>query len=277
MALGDGSGGFTNKSVTSFGAQPRAIATADFNSDGKLDLAVTLPSNGRVTILLNDGTGGFPTDGSSALSYTLNFQPSAIKTADINNDTKADLVVITPGLNRLVLLLGNGSGGFTNIAGALLQGTSSFADDLDIGDFNGDGKPDLAVVRSGANVVHLFQWNDGGFFSTMAILPVPAVPISVAVRDLNGDGKPDIAVANSVLDSTPKQSYVTVLINNGASGFNPGTSYPTDAAGIIGIGDFNSDTHPDLAVSSGAIYVGSNLDGIAVLTNKGNGDFNAPV
>lgn len=274
VALGDASGGFTTKSVSFFGSSGLwALAAADFDNNGKLDLAVTQPLNGRISILLNDGTGGFTPDGFAAPNYAVGFQPSAIKAGDFNNDTKADLIAITPNSNSFVVLLGNGSGAFTVIGGAPLQGTSSFADDVAIGDFNADGKSDLAVVRSGANVVRVLHGDGTGHFVISADLPIPGIPVSVGVRDLNGDGKPDIAVTNSV----SAQPYVTVLINNGAQGFNPGTSYPTDAAGILDIGDFNSDSQPDLAVSGAPIFVGSNLDGIAILTNKGNGDFNAPV
>jgi large repetitive protein len=67
-----------------------------------------------------------------------------------------------------------------------------------------------------------------------------------------------------------RRSEITVFINNGAGGFNPGASYPVDATDFLAIGDFNSDNHPDLASSSG-------FNGLTILTNKGNGEFNAAV
>ena len=278
VALGDGSGGFTRKSISNFGlAIPTAITSADFNNDGKLDLAVTQPSNGRVSILLNDGTGGFPTDTSSVPFAFVGFQPSALKPADVNNDSKIDLIVIRANTNSYVVMLALGGGAFTDIGGAQLQGTNSFNDDLAIGDFNADGKPDMAVVRSDTSIVNVLSGNGTSQFSNYATVPVPGTPISVVVRDLSGDGKDDIAVSSSNLVNNIRQPFITVLINNGAQGFNPPTSYPTEGAGILGVGDFNGDSKPDLAVSSGAIFVGSNLDGIAVLTNKGNGEFNASV
>jgi hypothetical protein len=117
VALGDGNGGFTQKSVSNFFiSPPAAIATADFNGDGKLDMAVMQPSNGRVSILLNDGTGGFQVDGFNAPNLSVGFQVSAIEAGDFNNDTKADLIVVLPFSNSIAVLLGNGSGGFTYLA-----------------------------------------------------------------------------------------------------------------------------------------------------------------
>ena len=278
VALGDGAGNFTRKSFSDFGFQATSrIATADFNGDGKADLAVTRPADGRVYILINDGTGGFAANGNSVPNFFVGFQPSAIKNGDFNNDNKADLVVITPQTNNFSVMLGDGTGGFSTLTGIQLQGTFSFFDDVDVGDFNADGKQDLAVVRSGSNIVNVLQGNGFGFFSNYATAPTPSTPISVVVKDLNGDGKPDIAATSSAPQTFIRQAYVTVLINNGAGGFNS-ADYPNlDAGGMIGVGDFNDDNQPDLVVTSGFILVGSNLDGVSILTNKGNGQFKAPI
>ena len=278
VALGDGSGGFTRKSISNFGLDlPTAITSADFNNDGKLDLAVTQPSNGRVSILLNDGTGGFPTNISSVPFAFVGFQPVALKPVLMNNDTKVDLIVIRAITNSYVVMLALGDGVFTDIGGGQLQGTNSFNDDLAIGNFNADGEFDMAVIRSGESVVNVLSGNGTSQFSNYATVSIPGTPISVVVKDLNGDGKDDIAVTNSEIINNIRQPYVSVLINNGAQGFNGPTNYPTDGAGILGVGDFNGDGKPDIAVSSGAIFVGSNLDGISVLTNKGNGEFDAAI
>lgn len=67
------------------------------------------------------------------------------------------------------------------------------------------------------------------------------------------------------------------MLNDGAQGFNPGTNYPTDGAGALGVGDINSDNQPDLVMTSGSTLISGNSNGIAVLTNKGNGQFNTDV
>ncbi len=273
VALGDGIGGFTRKSVTTFGGNLlAAIDAADFNGDGKLDLAVTQPSNGLISILLNDGTGGFLPNGFNAPFVQVSFQPWAIKAGDFNSDNKTDLFVIRRGANSYAVLNGDGSGGFVINSGGPLPGTNSFFDEVAVSDFNADNKLDVALIRSGANSVSVLQGNGTGQFFDYATASVPGIPISLVVGDLNGDTKPDIAVTSSALS----QATVSVLINNG-TGFNAATNYPSPAGGIPAIGDFNGDSKPDLAISSGAIQVGSNADGVVVLTNIGDGAFSAAV
>ncbi len=279
VALGDGSGGFTRKSVSSFRPTTRVdgIATADFNNDGKSDLAVTRSIDKRITILLNDGTGGFPTDGLTATSYQVAFQPTAIESGDFNNDSKADLLVAVANNNNFVVLLGDGTGNFTLTGDSAFAGAFSFVEDLAIADFSGDGKSDFAIIRTNNSFVRVFQGDGNGqFFNSVTVL-ITGTPISLVARDLSGDGKPDIAVTTTSTGSPSIPALVTVFINNGAGGFNAATNYPSDTAGSLAVGDFNGDNHPDLAVSGAAGVVNSSIDGIAVFTNKGNGEFNAPI
>jgi hypothetical protein len=273
VMLGDGAGSFTTKAVINFSLSfLTAITAADFNSDGKPDLAVVRPSDARLYILLNDGTGGFPADGLSAPFSFAGFQVSNVKAGDFNNDSKADLITMTGG--PIAVHLGNGSGGFSMQNGPSLFGTGTF--DLDIGDFNGDGNSDLAIIRTGLDQVTVLKGDGTGNFSDYTIAATPGRPSSIVVKDLSGDGKPDIAVGSSAFESVVRQGYVTVLINNGAQGFHPGTDYPVDAAGAIAAGIFNNDSQPDLAVISGGFEANSSLFSISFLTNKGDGQFNAP-
>ena len=277
VGLGDGAGNFTTKSVTNFSLSfLTPITAADFNNDGKLDLAVVRPSDGRLYVLMNDGTGGFPVDGLSLPSSFAGIQVSTIKAGDFNNDSKVDLIVMTGG--PIGVLLGDGNGGFSVQNGPSLFGTGAF--DLDIGDFNADGKSDLAIIRTGlnpaTNQVTVLKGDGTGHFSDYATAPTPGTPASIVVKDLSGDGKPDIAVTSSAFESVITQGYVTVLINNGAQGFDPGTHYPTAGAGTIAAGNFNNDSQPDLALISGGFLSNTNLFSITFLTNKGSGQFNAP-
>ena len=164
--------------MTAFGVvQLTSVTAADFNSDGKLDLAVTKVLDGSISILFNDGTGAFPTDGSTAPTIPVGSVLTAIKAGDFNNDTKADLIAIVSDSNTYAVLLGNGNGTFTNIGGGPLQSGLQFLDDLDVGDFNGDSKLDLAIIRAAANEVRALQGDGTGHFSDYAVVPLAGTPV----------------------------------------------------------------------------------------------------
>jgi len=145
VSLGNGDGTFTlaNGSPISVGNSLSAIVAADFNGNGKLDLAVTDSVGNTVIILLGngDGTFGVPT------TIPVGNGPDAIVAGDFNNDGKLDLAVANFTDNTITLLLGNGDGTFTQAAGSpYAVGHGPFQ--IAVADFNGDGKLDLAVANS---------------------------------------------------------------------------------------------------------------------------------
>jgi autotransporter-associated beta strand protein len=136
-----------------------------------------------------------------------------------------------------------------------------------VGDFNGDGKPDLAVANEGShNVAVLLGNGAGGFAAPTTFTSGGSSPYSVTVGDFNGDGKPDLAVAN--LGS----NNVAVLLGNGAGGFAAPTTFASGGSQpmSVTVGDFNGDGKPDLAVAN----FGSH--NVAVLLGNGAGGFAAP-
>jgi hypothetical protein len=144
VSLGNGDGTFTpaNGSPISFGQNLDAIVVADFNGDGKLDVAVTDSGANDVYILLGNGDGTFGTP----TAITVGNDPDAIVAGDFNSDGKLDLAVANLGDNTVTLLLGNGDGTFTPASGSpYAVGKGPFA--IAAADFNGDGKLDLAVVN----------------------------------------------------------------------------------------------------------------------------------
>ena len=259
VLLGNGSGGFTAASGSPFavGLLPVSVAVGDFNGDGKPDLAVANDADGNVTVLLGNGSGGFTAASGSPFAAGAN--PFSVAVGDFNGDGKPDLAFANYSSNNVTVLLGNGSGGFTPASGspfAVGTGPASVA----VGDFNGDGKPDLAVANF--NNVTVLLGNGSGGFTAAAGSPfaVGARPYSVAVADFNGDGNPDLAAAN--LDS----DNVTVLLGNGSGGFTAASGSPfavgTGPASVA-VGDFNGDGKPDLAVAN--LYFTSN--NVTVLLN----------
>ena len=240
------------------GTNAGGVAIADFNGDGIPDLAIinAAPSTGAgsVTVWLGDGNGGFTNGGTFAVGN----DPEGIASADLNGDSKPDLVVANDGSGTVTVLLN------TTVTGASTTTFSSadFAVGTDpvgvaIGDFNGDRKPDVAVSNFGSNNVSVLRntMTTGASSPTFAAhqdFSVGARPEGLAVGDLNGDGKPDIAVANS-MDGT-----VSVLLDTTTTGSTTlafAAQQTVAAYGeptAVAIGDLNGDGNPDIAIAGNA-------------------------
>ena len=262
VLLGDGTGGFAPAlRPLPTGAFPISVAVADFNGDGKQDLAVVNTGDSNVTVLLGNGTGVFTQAPDSP--FMAGSSAYSVAVGDFNGDGNPDLAVADFG-GGITVLLGNGSGGFTAASGSPFA-AGTHPDSVAVGDFNGDGKQDLAAANNGSNNVTVLLGNGSGGFTAASGSPFAAgsIPLSVAVADFNGDGKQDLAIAD-------EGSGVTVLLGDGSGGFTAATGSPfaTDLSlDSLAVGDFNGDGWPDLAVANPG---DSNL---TVLLGDGSGAF----
>ncbi|WP_019500309.1 beta strand repeat-containing protein [Pseudanabaena sp. PCC 6802] len=131
-----------------------------------------------------------------------------------------------------------------------------------VGDFNGDGKPDLTVASAVSNNVSVLLGNGSGSFGSQTTFAVGNYPTSVAVGDFNGDGKPDLATANGLSDN------VSVLLGDGSGGIVSRADFAVGIAPFsVAVGDFNGDGKPDLATAN------RSSNNVSVLLGNGSGSF----
>ena len=269
---GNGDGTFAAPPTVAHITSPGPVVTGDFNGDTHQDVIVgnTFSLTGTIlTMLAGNGDGTFQplTTISNTITNPTTGQAKALAAAFMNNDNSLDLVMLDSN-NKLDVFFNNGSGVFATPV-AYPAGSSPVG--IAVGDFNGDNKPDVAIIDAGATSNDdgsaMIYLNDGtGALTLSSQAPdIGLTPSSVTAADLDGDSKSDLIVANNGSTNT-----VSVLISSGNGNFKPKTSYvvdgdPTDVvAAPLRLGG-----KPDLAVTT---FFGPGLD---ILLNNGDGTFGA--
>ncbi len=247
VLLGHGNGTFDPATTVLLGGGGFTLCSvlADFNQDGRLDLATSV-SGGEVLILLGNGDGTL----APPLRFPAGFIAYAMAVSDVNRDGHLDIAVIANYPNSISLLLGRGDGTFAAPQTIALTGYPS---SVVLADFNHDGNPDLAVpvVDLSGNGTITVQLGDGtGHFGPPTGFAVGSRPSQLVTGDFNDDQQPDLIVANEYSND------MTVLLGNGDGTFVPQPSFgvpyrPT----AVAVADFNGDGGPDLAVGSTSAVV----------------------
>jgi hypothetical protein len=252
ILLGNGDGTFVPSSAAfanTFDMTTYALAAADFNADGNLDLALANQIYGSGFVALGYGDGAF--NGAGNLNIT-GF-PTGIAVGDFNGDGKLDAIVASEsggssglGVSGLGVSLGIGDGTFTPANSSPISLGQSLSA-IVVADFNRDGKLDVAVTDSSTNDVYIVLGNGDGTFGAPTAIAVGNAPDAIVAGDFNNDGKLDLAIANSA-DNT-----VTLLLGNGDGKFTQaaGSPYPVGKFPYqIVAADFNGDGKLDLALAN---------------------------
>jgi hypothetical protein len=147
-----------------------------------------------------------------------------------------------------------------------------------VGDFNGDGIPDLAVANAASNNVSVLLGNGDGTFQAPRNFPAGSGPRSVAVGDFNGDGILDLAVVGYDQYYHHYDETVRVLLGNGDGSFQAPRTFNAGSGPLsVAIGDFNGDGVQDLAVANWGDPAHGVAGGVSVLLGNGDGSFQAPL
>jgi hypothetical protein len=276
ILLGDGKGGFApsphSPFATTSNPHVHGVVVGDFMGDGKRSVVTDSWGNGRIILLPGDGHGNLLTPGQSFGADIHSDQ--GVRAADFNGDGKLDIVTTDQAGGAVGLMLGNGKGGFTRAPHSPFPAVPvAFA--FTVGDVNGDGMPDVAVVpydrdladRSQLGVAILLGDGRAGF-TRMPGSPFSlegcAGPDRLAIGDVTGDGHADIVV-------TCAQNARMMVFEGSRSGtFTRATMPMKTGWSDVAIGDVRGDGKQEIVVSNGELDDAPNVrpGTITILTRR---------
>ena len=248
------------------GTNPQAVATADFNNDGNLDLLTANAGSNSVSVLLGDGQSGF----AAAINSAAGANPVSIAVGDFNGDGTMDLAAANRGTTGVSVALGNGDGSFR--APSTIDIGSS-VESVAMGDFNGDGKMDIGVISNlnypddpyypfTGQATVLLGIGDGSFSALGANLLRDAYYTCGVVADFNGDGNQDMVNGN-------EYGEFRFLLGTGQGGFFGEffAGLTCDPPSSLAAADVNDDGKIDVVAAS------RDGNAIGVLLGNGAGGF----
>ncbi len=250
------------------GLAPSWIENADFDGDGKPDLAVANFTDGTISIYRNISTNGTLTVGSFAprITFSVGPNPRRIAVGDIDGDGKPDVVASDSGAASVSIFRNVSTPGTftTNSFEPRVQfPTGNAPNHVMLADMNADGKLDLVVANHADDTISIFRniASPGSIttnsFTNRVDFATVASPHGLAIADLDGDGKPDVSVSSdgisgiSILRNMTPAGSATITLAGKVDFSTPARPY-----GGLSIGDLDGDGKPDIAVS---VFDGSTI------------------
>lgn len=271
VLLGSGDGTFAgaNKTfstgVAGSTVQNSFVFSGDFNGDGKVDLGELIfdsTQNVQAAVSLSNGDGTFQPPKSTLLGNYLG-PDVPVAVGDFNNDGKLDfcmfVTVDISGLitNQLLVFLGNGDGTFQSPP--IVTSINNVASYV-VGDFNGDGKLDIAYVTPSVSQVGILLGRGDGTFLPENDFATGSVPEYVTAADLNHDGKLDLIVGYAF-----PSTGISILLGRGDGTFPTYSNIAASSFAPIAVADVNGDGNQDLVLAD------------QVLLGNGDGTFQTPL
>ncbi|MDP2342491.1 MAG: FG-GAP-like repeat-containing protein [Deltaproteobacteria bacterium] len=259
---------FVSQDIVGLSADPIAVAVADFNNDGKLDIAGANSTTNTLSVLLNTAAPGAGAPSfADSVSFDAGPNPFSIAAADLNGDGRADVAITIENETAVTVLMnttlpGAASPSFTarvNVA------TPASPRAVALDDVDGDGRADLVVGSAGGVSIIVNTTTPGSLspaFGSRDDFATQSFPGSLAIADVNGDGKPDVSCANNSPNGLAIHINATARSTAAPAYDNVDLALGDAPFGVV-VADFNGDGRPDLAA------VNELSDSLSVVFNIG--------